>query len=216
MRFRLLTVLMIAALTGCKPSDDIDRASVARQHVQPYLGHVFGCPVFLRIIKETRTLELRIQEKGRWRLLKTYPILAMSGELGPKTAEGDRQAPEGFYATTQPLLNPRSKFHLSFNIGYPNAYDRKKGRTGSFIMVHGSDRSIGCFAMGDPAIEEIYTMVHQALRAGQKSVPIQIYPFDMTPERMKQERNSPHYEFWQYLLPGWQHTQRHGSPASSP
>lgn len=214
MRFRLLTALMLAVLTGCQPSDDIDRVSVAKQHVQSHLGHLFGRPVFLRIVKETRVLELRVQEKGKWRLLKVYPIQAMSGKLGPKTAEGDRQAPEGFYATTRELLNPRSKFHLAFNIGYPNAYDREKGRTGSFIMVHGGDRSIGCFAMGDPAIEEIYTMVHQALQAGQKDVPIQIYPFEMTPERMAQERNSPHYEFWQNLQPGWQHTQQHGGPAS--
>ena len=214
MRFRLLTALMLAVLTECQPSDDIDRVSVAKQHVQSHLGHLFGRPVFLRIVKETRVLELRVQEKGKWRLLKVYPIQAMSGKLGPKTAEGDRQAPEGFYATTRELLNPRSKFHLAFNIGYPNAYDREKGRTGSFIMVHGGDRSIGCFAMGDPAIEEIYTMVHQALQAGQKDVPIQIYPFEMTPERMAQERNSPHYEFWQNLQPGWQHTQQHGGPAS--
>lgn len=214
MRFRIFLALMLVSLTGCQPSDDTDRAAAAMQHVRPHLGHAFGRPVFLRIVKETRTLELRVQEKGRWRLLKTYPILAMSGELGPKTAEGDRQAPEGFYATTLPLLNPRSKFHLSFNIGYPNAYDRNKGRTGSFIMVHGSNRSIGCFAMGDPAIEEIYTLVHQALKAGQSAVPVQIYPFEMTPERMEQERNSPHYDFWQSLLPGWQHTHLHGSPVS--
>ena len=213
MRFWLLFTLMLTALPGCRQSDDIDRETEARQHVQPHLGHVFGCPVFLRIVKETRTLELRIQEKGKWRLLKAYPILAMSGKAGPKTAEGDCQAPEGFYATTPGLLNPRSKFHLSFNIGYPNAYDKRLGRTGSFIMVHGGERSIGCFAMGDPAIEEIYTMVHQALQAGQKSVPIQIYPFEMTPERMAQERNSPHYDFWQYLLPAWQHTHAHNEPA---
>lgn len=213
MRFLILAALMLTALSGCRPSDDIDRVSEAKKHVQPVFGHVFGCPVFLRIVKETRTLELRVQENGKWRLLKTYPILAMSGEAGPKTAEGDRQAPEGFYATTSALLNPRSKFHLAFNIGYPNAYDRSLGRTGSFIMVHGGERSIGCFAMGDPAIEEIYTMVHQALRAGQTAVPIQIYPFEMTPERMAQERNSPHYEFWQHLLPGWTHTATHHGPA---
>lgn len=204
MRRLLLLAGMAICITGCEPSEDKNRAEAAYRRVSPELGHLFGRRVAIRIIKETRILEVYVNEQKTWRLAKAYPIVAMSGELGPKTAEGDRQAPEGFYATTLPLLNPRSKFHLSFNVGYPNAYDKSLGRTGSFIMVHGGDRSIGCFAMGDPAIEEIYTLVHQALRAGQTSVPIHIFPFEMTKERLLQEQDSPHYDFWrQHLLPRW-------------
>lgn len=214
MRYLYLLLLMLSGIPSCEPVKGTEREETARLNVTAELGHAFGRPVFLRIIKEERKLELWTQHEGCWSILKTYPIAAMSGTLGPKKAEGDEQAPEGFYATRRELLNPRSSYHLSFNIGYPNAYDRRLGRTGSFIMVHGSDVSIGCFAMTDKGIEEIYTMVHQALLAGQPFVPIQIYPFEMTPERMEQEKKSPHYTFWQYLLPGWQHTHTHREPYS--
>lgn len=214
MKFVLLLMLMSLIPSTCSQKKNSDRTEEARSRVQPELGKHFGNPVFIRIIKEDYILELWIQEGGDWRCLKRYPILAMSGTLGPKIKEGDCQAPEGFYATTLSLLNPRSKYHLSFNIGYPNEYDRSLGRTGSYIMIHGDECSIGCFAMGDEGIEEIYTLVHQALLAGQPEVPVQVYPFEMTPERMGKEKSSPHYNFWeQHLLPGWQHTRRHNAPA---
>ena len=79
-------------------------------------------------------------------------------------------------------------------------------------MVHGSDVSIGCFAMTDPGIEEIYTLVNEAFRAGVKSVPVQVYPFRMTEERMDEEKQNKHYPFWQHLLPGWLYTEEHNAP----
>ncbi len=82
-------------------------------------------------------------------------------------------------------------------------------------MVHGGDCSIGCFAMTDPVIEEIYTMVNEYFRAGGTRVPVQIYPFEMTAERMKKEKASPHHAFWLYLQPGWQHTHDHNEPYPS-
>lgn len=182
------------------------KITVKRMPEQP------GKPVFIRIIKEDWELELWVQEEGKWRILKRYPIAAMSGTLGPKQYEGDRQAPEGFYRVVKGALNPRSSYFLSFNIGYPNRYDRSLGRTGSYIMVHGSYVSIGCFAMTDNGIAEIYTMVAEALRAGQPYVPVQVYPFSMTPARMELEANSPHLAFWQHLLPGWQYTEEHSAP----
>lgn len=211
---RLLPLLLLMALplTGT-PCHGNDRVAEARQHVEAELKEHFGKPVFLRIIKEDYELELWLQEPdGKWRLFDTYEIAAMSGELGPKTKEGDEQAPEGFYRVLPRAMNPRSMYHLSFNIGYPNAYDRSLGRTGSYIMVHGSDVSIGCFAMTDPIIEEIYTLVNEAFRAGVKSVPVQVYPFRMTEERMKEEASHQHFEFWQHLLPGWQYTEQHKAP----
>lgn len=208
----LLMVVSPATLSDQSASDA--RVSRAREHVAAELGSCFGRPVFIRIIKEELLLELWCQDKqGTWDILRRYPIAAMSGDLGPKTAEGDLQAPEGFYEVRPGGMNPRSSFHLSFNIGYPNAYDQKLGRTGSFIMIHGGEASIGCFAMTDPVIEEIYTMVHEAHAAGQTCVPVQIYPFRMTKERMEEEKESPHYAFWRnLLLPGWQDTELHRRP----
>ncbi|MEZ5385920.1 MAG: 2-dehydro-3-deoxyphosphooctonate aldolase, partial [Prosthecobacter sp.] len=121
-----------------------------------------------------------------------------SGSLGPKTREGDMQAPEGFYLVTQKQLNPASSYHLSFNIGYPNDYDLALQRTGSLIMIHGDECSIGCFAMTDPLIEEIYLIVEAALQHT-ASVPVHIFPFRMSDERLQSEKDSPHHDFWQDL-----------------
>ena len=205
-----IIALIMVMIPSCSSGD---RVLNARENVRSEFEEHFGKPVFIRIVKEDRDLELWVQEADKsWHLLKIYHIFGMSGELGPKTAEGDNQAPEGFYRVYPLSMNPRSKFHLSFNIGYPNAYDRKLGRTGSFIMVHGDILSIGCFAMTDARIEEIYTMVNEAFKAGTVHVPVQVYPFRMTAERMLKERESEHFEFWQHLLPGWQHTETSCSP----
>lgn len=181
-------------------------------------GLLPGDPVFIRIIKEPKELELWMKPAGesRYRLVHTYPIQAMSGTLGPKTMEGDKQAPEGYYRTFFHLLNPNSKYHLSFNIGYPNAYDKSLSRTGSFIMVHGGAKSIGCFAMGDPAIEEIYGLSEAYLKTRQgkaDGIPVQVYPFVPAAERMAREKGSPHYEFWSFLKKGWDYTERTALPA---
>lgn len=188
-----------------------DRVQPARERVSCTLSQHFGKPVFIRIIKQERVLELWVKMEV-WKRIKRYAILGMSGAPGPKTAEGDKQAPEGFYRVISRSMNPRSKYHLAFNVGYPNAYDRTLNRTGSFIMVHGGESSSGCFAIGDPAIEEIYTLVNESFLAGAAYVPVQIYPFAMTPERMDAEKESRHYDFWQHLLPGWQHTEATGTP----
>jgi murein L,D-transpeptidase YafK len=129
----------------------------------------------------------------------------MSGKLGPKLKEGDQQAPEGFYAVNARSMNPQSDFHLSFNIGYPNAFDQGQGRTGSFIMVHGRNVSIGCFAMTNPVIELIYLVVEDALAHGQSIVPIHVFPFRMTDERMARAEadQSPWLDFWKNLREGY-------------
>jgi murein L,D-transpeptidase YafK len=160
-----------------------------------------GARAFLRAFKESHELELwlRSGSGGDWVLYRNYPVHALSGALGPKLREGDGQTPEGVYEFGVSSLNPSSMFHLSFNIGYPNAYDRHHQRTGTHIMVHGSNVSIGCLAMSDPAIEEIYLLVAEALEAGQSKVPIHIFPFRMTEERMAAAADSPHAEFWRDL-----------------
>ncbi|OYW75063.1 MAG: hypothetical protein B7Z37_15080 [Verrucomicrobia bacterium 12-59-8] len=159
-----------------------------------------GLPAFIRIFKESHEFELWLQrDTSKWTLFRTYPIACFSGTLGPKTREGDMQAPEGFYSVTPKQLNPASRYHLAFNIGYPNAYDLVQQRTGSLIMVHGDMCSIGCFAMTDPVIEEIYLIVEAALKQT-GSMPVHIFPFRMTAERMK-SADPVNQAFWKGLLP---------------
>lgn len=198
------------------------RAVEARERVTPALnallslcGARVGSPVFLRAVKEDSVMELWVKpdRERRYVLAKRYPIAAWSGKLGPKEKEGDLQTPEGFYEVTSSSLNPYSNYHLSFNIGYPNAYDRSLNRTGGLIMVHGRDVSIGCLAMTDPGIEEIYTMVERALSGGQKSVPVHIYPFVPTPARLAEEKDSPHAAFWTLLAQAWNWTEKRHAPA---
>lgn len=218
MRKLLLLILLlsipIAYMLLLPPKSPEERIATARTHAEEEWSQHFGKAVFLRIIKEEKILELWLQERDsrRWKCHKSYSIAAMSGTLGPKTAEGDKQAPEGFYRVYPHSMNPQSKFHLAFNIGYPNLYDRRLGRTGSFIMVHGGWRSVGCFAMTDAGIEEIYTLVNEAFKAGVPNIPVQIYPFRMSAGRMLQEKENEHYAFWQHLLPGWQHTESRQEP----
>ncbi len=167
-------------------------------------GLTLGNPVYLRIFKLERVLEVWMQQKGRkqYKLYRTYPIAGMSGELGPKLMEGDKQAPEGFYNIVKGNLNPQSRYHLSFNIGYPNVYDKSHSRTGSFIMVHGSNQSIGCYAMTDPVIEVIYLIVESAMSKGQKSVPFHSFPFRYK-ENWEGGIRSRWNPFWRELEPAY-------------
>jgi murein L,D-transpeptidase YafK len=162
-----------------------------------------GQPAYIRIFKESHELELWLQQTtSEWTLFRTYPIAVFSGTLGPKTREGDMQAPEGFYSVSSKQLNPASSYHLAFNIGYPNAYDLAHQRTGSLIMIHGDLRSVGCFAMTDPLIEEIYLIIEAAL-AHTPCVPVHSFPFRMTPERLT-TADPTHLDFWQGLLPAYE------------
>jgi len=162
-----------------------------------------GDPVFIRIFKEESLLEVWIRTETEYQHLKDYAICAYSGALGPKLKEGDRQAPEGFYKVKKYQLNPNSKFHLSFNLGYPNKYDRAHERTGSFLMVHGNCVSDGCYAMTNDKIEEIYALVESALQKGQKYVQVHAYPFRMTEEMMDLYEGNEWYDFWVNLKEGY-------------
>ena len=167
------------------------------------LSTKMGDPIFIRIFKEEAMLEVWIWTGNTYEHLKDYIICASSGHLGPKLKEGDRQAPEGFYKVRKSHLNPNSKFHLSFNLGYPNRYDRVHKRTGSFLMVHGNCVSIGCYAMTDEKIEEIYALVEKALKKGQKHVDVHAYPFRMTVENMDLYEGNVWYDFWTNLKEGY-------------
>jgi len=176
------------------------------------LSAKMGDPVFIRLFKEEALLEVWIKTKNEYEHLKDYIICASSGYLGPKLKEGDRQAPEGFYKVGKHQLNPNSKYHLSFNLGYPNKYDRVHKRTGSFLMVHGNCVSIGCYAMTDEKIEEIYALVESALNHGQNYVDVHAYPFRMTEENMDLYEGNIWYDFWTNLKEGYDYFEAEKTP----
>ncbi len=163
-------------------------------------------PILVRLFKQEAELEVWKQDRsGRFALLKTYPICRWSGDLGPKIREGDRQAPEGFYSITPAQMNPQSAYYLSFNMGYPNAFDRALGRTGSQLMVHGDCSSRGCYAMTDEQISEIYALGRESFFGGQRAFQVQAYPFRMTPANFARHRNNPNMPFWKMLKEGNDH-----------
>ncbi len=201
------------ALAACNPELIEDGKAtqplpIKLKHEIQKIGSTESAPLYIRIFKEEGVLEAWKQTKdGTFALLKTYPICAYSGKIGPKKKEGDRQAPEGFYNITQGQMNPNSSYYLSFNIGYPNKFDRSFGRTGANLMVHGSCSSRGCYAMEDEQIAEIYTLGREALEGGQRSFPVHAFPFRMTPENMARVRNDENFGFWQNLKNGYDHFQ---------
>jgi len=205
--------VMNAVSGQSRPAQAAARVTPALQRDLRALGLDLGAPAFVRIFKREAELELWLGGKdGRYRLFRTYPICTFSGELGPKRRQGDNQAPEGFYRVARGQLNPASRFHLAFNLGYPNAYERAHGYTGDFLMVHGNCVSIGCYAMGDEAIEEIYTVVDAALRAGQPAFDVHAFPFRLDDAALAAERDSPWFDFWSELKPGYDAFERGRQP----
>lgn len=198
------------------PSSFRSRSAIAR--VTPKLqrecsqaGFNWGVPIFIRIFKKTKELEIWLKDHNTFRLFKTYKICTYGWRsLGPKIRQGDGRAPEGFYYVLPRQMNPVSDYHLSFNLGYPNSYDTLHGRTGSALMVHGSCVSIGCYAMTDKGIEEIFTLADAALRNGQPFFRVHIFPFRMTEKNMRNHRNSKWYEFWENLKEGYDFFEKGG------
>ena len=219
---RVVSSALLFFMTACAQPDRghaLARADEAIARVKPRLvarlrakGLTYGAPIFIRIFKEEDQLEIWMERNGRYEYFQTYRICTYSGDLGPKLREGDRQSPEGFYSVGRGQMNPASRFHLSFNLGFPNAFDRANGRTGSALMVHGSCVSIGCYAMTDRGIEEIYALADAALRGGQGAFAVHIFPFRMTAENLRRHRNSPWMSFWTDLKPGYDLFQRHRRP----
>ncbi|MCK5375070.1 MAG: murein L,D-transpeptidase [Alphaproteobacteria bacterium] len=171
-------------------------------------------PMYIRAFKSEMKLELWVKNSYRneFELFRAYDVCSKSGALGPKIKEGDLQTPEGFYDVTQSRLNPNSKFFLSFNIGYPNQYDYANKRTGSALMIHGSCVSKGCLAMTNKNIAEIYLIIEQNFKYGHESIPIHIFPFQMTDKNMKMRRYSQWYSFWNELKKGYDYFEKHRIP----
>lgn len=158
--------------------------------------------VYLRAFKEEKLVELWAGKKGApLTLVKSYPVCAASGELGPKRKEGDLQVPEGLYEISE--FNPGSNFHLSMKVSYPNASDRVRSdakRPGGLIYMHGNCASIGCIAIEDGPIEEVYLIAQDA-----KTRPIRmdIFPARLTAEWLTAHTDSEHATLWKELEPAF-------------
>jgi len=135
--------------------------------------------VYIRSFKYDRMLELWVKNKytDSFILFKTYKVCMQSGNIGPKRSEGDNQVPEGFYYINE--FNPRSSYHLSLGLNYPNASDKvlsNPKKPGGGIYIHGNCVSTGCIAIQDDPIEEVYTIAATAKTNGQDFVPVHVYP----------------------------------------
>ncbi|MBU8895105.1 hypothetical protein KRR26_05790 [Corallococcus sp. M34] len=214
MRFRTLVVL-----GWCLPLVALaeDRVASARQRQLPAVRQAFAeagvawppGELYLRALKAERRLEVWAGPQGKpLQRVKTFPFCAASGELGPKREEGDLQVPEGFY--TLDLFNPRSQFHLSMRVSYPNALDRLVGRPrlGGNIFVHGDCVSIGCIAIQDAPIEALYVMVTEARAHMGRDVPIHVFPRQLDAAGLEALARLPgvtpeQQAFWRDLKPAW-------------
>ena len=208
-----LTVAACAFIAGCDNSY-LDQSSGRSQ--QPIssatlaemdkLDTTPSAPTVIRAYKKEAELEIwKMKSSGEYALLKTYPMCRWSGQLGPKKREGDMQVPEGFYTIAPGQMNPTSHYYLSFNVGYPNAYDRAYGRTGGNVMVHGVCSSAGCFSMTDEQVADIYAIARESFAGGQREIQLQSYPFHMTAENLAKFRLDPNIEFWKDLKNGSDH-----------
>lgn len=223
MRTLSLSRISALALTAAVLGGCVDEQLGGAKHLQPLSyatlreldekGMSKSDPIVVRIFKEDNELEIwKPGRSGRFEMFKTYEICKWSGKLGPKRKEGDKQAPEGFYTVTPAQMNPNSAYYLSFNLGYPNTFDKAHGRTGKHLMVHGACSSAGCYAMTDETIAEVYSLARDAFRGGQRSFQVQAYPFRMTPENMARHAGDPNMQFWRTLKEGSDHFEVTGLP----
>ncbi|WP_410016285.1 peptidoglycan meso-diaminopimelic acid protein amidase [Sodalis sp. C49] len=208
-------IALLFAILFCIPA--MTSVSYASEQAQTQVSkelkaQLLGSPVFIQIFKEERTLELYAKMGNEYRMLGSYRICNFSGGLGPKRREGDFKSPEGFYSITNRNLNPNSHYYRAINIGFPNAYDQSQGYSGAMLMIHGDCRSIGCYAMTDGYIAEIYHYVEAALQNGQAQVNIHIFPFRMTEANLQRHRFSTYYPFWRSLEPGYAYFARYHQP----
>jgi murein L,D-transpeptidase YafK len=214
MKLRSLIVpflLATFALSGCNESSINDFAPNPNRPLPDKLvqkmkakGMKTTSPIMMRIIKDEHLLEIwKQKDNGRYDLVTAYNICAWSGKLGQKKREGDRQAPEGFYTIRPAQLNPKSKYFLAFDTGFPNAYDRSHGYTGANLMVHGACSSSGCYSMTDESVQEIFAFARDALKGGQDGFMLQALPFRMTAEKMAFYAGDENFAFWKMIKEGY-------------
>ena len=198
-----IAVTSVPGLPRAEPEKALAPIPPATVAIMTAKGTSAAAPLVLRSYKKEAEIEVWKQNsEGRFVFIKTFPICRWSGQLGPKHHSGDRQTPEGFYPVGSRQMNPNSHYYLSFDTGFPNAYDRAHGATGSAVMVHGTCSSMGCFAMTDKSVGEIYAIARDALKGGQPAFQLQAYPFHMTAKNMALYRNDPNIDFWRQLKEG--------------
>ncbi len=171
------------------------------------LGITLGQPIYMRIFREEKELELWVQKAGEseFILFKVYRVLNAPNRVGPKTQAGDGRGAEGFYYVSGSRLRFETEQNLGFDLGYPNASDRFYKRSGGGAMVHGERFSEGGYALSNPAIEEVYTIAAAALNGGQSFFRVHCFPFRMDDKRMD-PKISLHPEqdaFWANLKEGY-------------
>ncbi|MGB8819124.1 MAG: hypothetical protein WCC66_14505 [Rhizobiaceae bacterium] len=177
-------------------------------------GMAKNSPVYFRLIKDEHVVEVWKQKNtGKFEMIQNYNICAWSGTLGPKFKEGDRQAPEGFYAIKPAQMNPASQYYLSINTGFPNTYDRAHGRSGAHLMLHGACSSSGCYSLTDENISEVFAFARDSFAGGQKEIMLEAIPFRMTPEKMALYSKHKDYAFWQMIKEGYDYFELTKTPA---
>ncbi|MCU0348121.1 MAG: L,D-transpeptidase family protein [Saprospiraceae bacterium] len=186
-------IALAVILAGCEPDRVAQAKSEKMAVLESKLAGIGVNPaelkVFFRGFKREKVLEAWVKNArdSSFALLGSYPICEASGELGPKLREGDRQVPEGVYRIDR--FNAKSKFHLSLGLNYPNESDRLRAdqtRPGGDIFIHGGCASIGCLAMTDDLIKEIYVLALMAKDAGQASIEVHLFPTRLTDENLRQ------------------------------
>ena len=218
---RWLACVLLLSAASAPVAHAEDRVAAARTNMGKQIRERFekaGVPypagaVYLRVFKHEKELELWAGKSGaELKRVHTYPICSASGGLGPKREMGDGQVPEGFYELDR--FNPVSNYHLSLRVNYPNPSDAvrgSRGKLGGDIYVHGNCVSIGCMAIEDRPIEEVYLALLDAHAAGVKSLPIHIFPERLDPAgwkslqaRAKEQGRDDLVAFWSELLPAYQ------------
>ena len=206
---KLFTSLVLLLLTACTHTVPDQPRHPARGQVaisqwmkdrNSNTGVSDRAAALVRIFKQENQLELWRHKGESFVLVATFEICKYSGGPGPKKREGDRQAPEGFYEININSLTPHSREWLSINTGFPNAYDRSKGYSGSALMIHGGCSSIGCYAIKDGPMQDLYASIRDALQAGQQTVQLQIYPRRMG---WASDMSGANADFWQQLKQGY-------------
>lgn len=216
LRFAAAVAVCTGLLAGCSAENFAYTPGGSKKHLRPISsqtaalmqekGMTKESPILLRIYKEESELEIwKKTTAGNYELLKKFPICKWSGELGPKVKQGDRQAPEGFYFIRPEQMNPHSSYHLAFNLGFPNDFDRAWNRTGAHLMVHGDCSSSGCYAMTDEQISDIFALAREAFDGGQLAFQVQAFPFRMTQANLVRHRTNPNMPFWRMLKEGSDH-----------
>jgi murein L,D-transpeptidase YafK len=186
-----------------------EKESIVIQKLKPHQIKLSELNILILAFKTEGQIDIMVKRKSdpTYIKLETYKICASSGELGPKRQRGDYQVPEGFYHIDR--FNPASSFYLSLGINYPNLGDKRKStasQLGGDIFIHGDCVTIGCLPMTDDKIKEIYLYAIHAKNNGQSKIPVYIFPFRMTSQKMAEYQNSTSPEvisLWKNLKIGY-------------